>query len=230
MSAGGRRFAIASAFCALAALHAAHGQRPRATIEQLDHAIWGTREGAPSYISSLAQSADGVLWIANNVGLYRFDGVHFERFEPPPAQSFPRREINELGAMPDSSLWVGFFSGGVSVIARGAVVSYTARDGIPEGKINGIARDSAGDTWVSSETGLARLHGGQWQRMGREQQYPGGNTGELLVDRRGAVWAPTPVGMFVLSRGDSQFVRQGPAPNSSEGGTPTPTEAPDGSI
>src|SRR5262245_43280909 len=194
MSVLAARSAIVWAF-ALVALHAAQGQRPRITIDQLEHTGWTVQDGAPPFVNSLAQSADGVLWIGGQTGLYRFDGVRFERFEPPPAQSFPSLAIAEISALPDSSLWIGFVSGGVSVVSHGRVVNYGARDGILEGRITGIARDSAGDTWVSSMTGLMRLHDGRWQRMTPEQEYRG-EIGNLLVDRRGAVWVSTSGGVF----------------------------------
>ena len=125
MSVFGARSAIAWAF-ALAALHAAQGQRPRLTIGQLEHAVWTVQDGAPLFINSLAQTTDGMLWIASTTGLYRFDGLRFERFEPPAAQSFPSLAIAEISALPDNSLWIWFVSGGVSMLSHGRGRSTTA--------------------------------------------------------------------------------------------------------
>src|SRR5262245_41678 len=97
------RSSVAVAFV-LATAPATHAERVRRRTDQRDHAVSSVRAGAPSYISSLAQTADGVLWVRTNVGLYRFDGLRFERFEPPPSQSFPSRAINLISPMPDSSL------------------------------------------------------------------------------------------------------------------------------
>jgi len=106
MSVFGARSAVVWAV-ALAAVPGVQAQVARLTIEQLDHAAWSVRDGAPSYISSLAQSVDGVLWIASALGLYRFDGVRVEQFQPPRSQALPVLPINEIRATPDSSLWIG---------------------------------------------------------------------------------------------------------------------------
>jgi signal transduction histidine kinase len=214
----------------LAALHAADGQRSQTTIGQLDHTVWSVRDGAPSYVNSLAQTPDGVLWIGTVTGLYRFDGVRFEQFMPPPSQPFAGIAVNQIAAMPDSSVWVGFANGGVSVLTHGRVINHVARDGLLAGRIYGIARDSTGDTWVSSGSGLARLHDGRWQRIGSDQRYPSGLSGTLYVDRRGTLWVPMAGGVYVLHRGESRFTRHGGATDPKDGGFRTLTEAPDGSV
>src|SRR5258708_27498462 len=48
----------------------------------LHHTGWGVSDGVPPNITDLAQTADGYLWIGTAGGLYRFDGVRFERFQP----------------------------------------------------------------------------------------------------------------------------------------------------
>jgi ligand-binding sensor domain-containing protein len=52
-------------------------------IGQFYHARWTIKDGAPGQISAIAQTRDGFLWIAAAAALYSFDGVRFERFEPP---------------------------------------------------------------------------------------------------------------------------------------------------
>jgi signal transduction histidine kinase/ligand-binding sensor domain-containing protein len=212
------------------AASAARGQQPGPPIAALDHTVWTIRDGAPSGITALAQSADGVLWIGAGTGLYRFDGVRFEPFDPPASQPLPSNAVMQLLALPDSTLWIGYSWGGVSRLAHGQVTSYGQRDGIPEGSINALARDSTGDIWVATTTGLARLHGGRWQQVGPETGYPGGMTSDLLVDHRGTLWAPTNAGVFILPRGASHFVRQAPSLDPKGSGVGVPREAPDGSV
>src|ERR1700751_2805584 len=52
------------------------------TIAQFAHTAWGPKDGAPSVVKALAQSTDGYLWLGSPDGLYRFDGVVFERYRP----------------------------------------------------------------------------------------------------------------------------------------------------
>src|SRR5262249_38964645 len=100
-------------------------------IEQLHHTKWTLEEGAPSEIHSLAQTTDGFLWIGAADGLFRFDGVRFEPFEPRAGQKFVQRNVYSLLATPDGGLWVGFWSGGACFIKDGIVKTYTEKDGLP---------------------------------------------------------------------------------------------------
>ena len=64
------------------------------TIAQFAHTAWGPKDGAPSVVAALAQSADGYFWLGSSVGLYRFDGVVFERTSPGRAgHSRPRMSL-----------------------------------------------------------------------------------------------------------------------------------------
>ena len=52
------------------------------TISQMVHTSWTGRDGAPAGIRALAQTPDGILWIASFKGLYSFDGLSFISFQP----------------------------------------------------------------------------------------------------------------------------------------------------
>eukprot|EP01032_Pedospumella_encystans_P000852 gene852-986_t len=54
---------------------------PAIRVANLNHASWSEKDGVPSDIQSLAQTVDGWLWLGTTDGLYRFDGVNFERVQ-----------------------------------------------------------------------------------------------------------------------------------------------------
>lgn len=56
------------------------------TLGSFQHTSNRAAEGAPGYISRLAQTADGFLWMAGPKGLVRFDGVQFTPFKPVPGE------------------------------------------------------------------------------------------------------------------------------------------------
>lgn len=208
----------------------AHAQNPAPTLGQLSHRAWTVRDGAPANTLVIAQSADGFLWLGGLTGLYRFDGVRFERFEPPDGQAMPSMAVAMLHALPDGSLWIGYTLGGVSVLVGGRLTNFGEREGLPIGTITGFARDSTGVMWVSTTTGIARLVNGTWQRVGAERGYPGGVTAALLVDRRGTLWAAEQTGVFMLPRGARRFVRRARTLDIPAGGSGDLREAPDGSV
>jgi signal transduction histidine kinase/ligand-binding sensor domain-containing protein len=177
-------------------------------LAQYAHTAWRVQDGAPGAVRDLAQGADGVLWIASERGLFQFDGVRFERFEPPPGQTLPSYAPHILLALPDTSLWIGHFTAGVSVFHRGRIVTYGTQDGLPGGAVTAIARDSGGTMWAATSRGLARLVGGRWEAMDTVGGYAGGYTEPVLVDGSGAVWAVAGPNVYVLPRGAARFQKR----------------------
>ena len=202
----------------------------RSTSPSTQHTAWRVQDGAPGAIRDLAQGADGVLWIASERGLFQFDGVRFERFEPPPGQTLPPHAPHVLLALPDTSLWIGHFTTGVSVIHRGRIVTYGTEDGLPGGAVTAIARDSGGTMWAATSRGLARLVGGRWEAIDTAAGYPGGYTEPVLVDGSGSVWAVAGDGIYVLPRGAARFEKREPTGAGRRDGELDLVAAPDGSV
>src|SRR5580700_4593200 len=57
-------------------------------------------------IFSIAQGPDGLLWLAAEDGLYRFDGFHYHKIT-----SFPFASARFVAFTRDGSLWVADFEG-----------------------------------------------------------------------------------------------------------------------
>src|SRR5262249_51184009 len=103
------------------------------TITQFQHTAWGPKEGAPGQIWALAQTRDGYLWLGTADGLYRFDGVSFERYQALLGEALPTARVRSLLALPNGDLWVGYSSGQIYRLNYGNVTRYTAREGVPAG-------------------------------------------------------------------------------------------------
>jgi ligand-binding sensor domain-containing protein len=84
---------------------------PNQTLQQFDHTSWTIHSGAPSGINALAQTTDGYLWLGTTSGLYRFDGVSFELYQPPRRERLPDASIQSLYATREDGLWIGYSMG-----------------------------------------------------------------------------------------------------------------------
>ena len=175
------------------------------TISQYQHTAWGEKEGAPGVVRALAQTQDGFLWLGTPHGLYQFDGVTFEPFEPPSWSAFPTLHVYSLLALPDGSLWVGFAVGAVSVLRNGIVTNYTRADGLPAGTVVSLARDGQGTMWAATTAGLARLEGNRWKTVGKDWNFPGTIAYKILVDSHGTLWVATENTIVFLPAGSTQF-------------------------
>jgi signal transduction histidine kinase/ligand-binding sensor domain-containing protein len=175
------------------------------TIGQFQHTAWGSKEGEPGQIRALAQTTDGYLWLGTTDGLYRFDGVSFERYDPRTSGSFPGRSVSCLLALPNGDLWIGFWPSAISLLRDGHVTNYTARDGVPAGRLMGFAQDREGTIWAASLSGPMRLEGNVWKNVGKEWNFPGTLALTIFVDRHGTLWLATEDTLVFLPPGAKQF-------------------------
>ena len=174
------------------------------TIAQFAHTTWGPKDGAPSPVSALAQTPDGYLWLGNPSGLYRFDGVVFEHYQPQSGGRIPGG-VNSLLALPNGDLWIGFASGTISLLRHGNATNYGAREGVPNGVVWSFARDREGTIWAATESGLARLESNRWKAVGKDWDFPGKSARAVFLDRQGKLWVSTEDTLVCLPSGARQF-------------------------
>jgi signal transduction histidine kinase/ligand-binding sensor domain-containing protein len=204
-----RRLILSLAFCVLLQSSNAHALELDRTISQFHHTAWTMAENAPANIWAIAQAPDGRLWLGTGGGLYRFDGLTFDRIQPAVGEEFRSNDMTALLAQPSGELWIGFSSGGISLLKDGHFVNYTERDGIPAGWVTSIARGPDGTIWASAQSGLAQFAGGRWQTVGADWAYPPGSSDWVLVDSDGTVWVATGSTLVYLKPGSKTFVSTG---------------------
>ena len=182
-------------------------------IHQLAHRSWGEREGYPGRSEALAQTADGFLWIASDVGLFRFDGVHFERYRPTSGDTLSESPVYSLFALPDGSLWIGYgFENKVCLLRRGNLKCYGKADGVASYP-TAIVQDHEGTIWANTWNGLIRFNGTRWEHIGRDWNFPEDvphiTSTVLFVDSQGTLWAGVHQTMLYLKQGSKRFESTG---------------------
>src|SRR5688572_10695643 len=151
---------------------AAWALSPDLSLRQLYHTAWAATDGAPTGVESLAQTADGYVWIAGSAGLFRFDGVRFERIDAFGGQRLHSTNIMRLFAPRTGGLWVGYRFGGASFIIDGRVVNYGVREGLPVATLTRFAQDLSGVVWVTTSGSLRRFNGSTWDDVGATLKLP----------------------------------------------------------
>ena len=168
------------------------------TISQYVHTSWGAKEGAPSGALAMAQTKDGYLWLAGNLGLYRFDGVSFERYESRTGAAY------SLLPLPDGSLWIGSYNL-ITHLENGKSTEYTSRDGVPDANVMRLAQDWSGAIWAATKNGLVRFEDNRWKEVGQDWNLPGGPIKTIYVDREGTLWVATEQTILYLPSGAKAF-------------------------
>jgi len=203
---------------------------PDRDIHQLAHRSWGEREGYPGRSEALAQTTDGFLWIGSDIGLFRFDGVHFERYVPRSGGKLSENSVHSLLALPDGSLWVGYgFENKICVLRNGNVKCYGKADGVASWPC-ALVQDHEGTIWANTWNGVIRFNGLRWEHIGRDWNFPEEvlhiTSDVLFVDSRGTLWAGVNQTVLYLKQGSKRFEPTG----AFAGWSISIAEAPDGTI
>lgn len=172
---------------------------PSTPIAQYAHSAWnvadGTFAGSPN---TVAQTADGYIWIGTNLGLVRFDGARFVQWNPPAGERLQDSRVFSLLGSQDGSLWIGTGYG----LARwkdGRLTNYAGLSG----RIEALLEDSAGSIWlartqITDRMGpVCRIRADQLSCFGKADKVPFPNVLQLARSDDGYIWL---VGYSELTR------------------------------
>ncbi|QNI31728.1 histidine kinase [Alloacidobacterium dinghuense] len=145
---------------------------------------WTTEQGLPqNFITSLAQTSDGFVWVGTMNGLVRFDGLHFRGFGqdgPPELQGFIGGLVRDGG----DGLWI---------VTASSFFHYEHHrfvpilfEGRPHYRIDAIARSKDGELWVCFEGRLERTQAGRLVPA----RLPDGvhRVSDLAIGNDGSLW------------------------------------------
>lgn len=187
---------------------------PAAThlLTEYAHTAWNGQRGAPADVVQFAQTPDGWLWISSPNGLFRFDGLDFERMDS--VQGHRLHSTNTLGLLVtrDGRLWVGDRFGGISVFAAGRMRLFTETDGLPAGSVMTMTEGPDGSVWAATATGLGHLAPGadRFRRVGTAEGLPVTRTRQVLFGRDGRQWVSVEGGIYYRDPGAARYRRAWP--------------------
>lgn len=140
-------------------------------------------EGAPSSIVAIAQTPDGFLWIGTGQGLWRFDGVGFERVAA--LEKRGGSGVRALLVTRRGDLWIGYGFAGAARARAGHLLPFAAADA-PKGWTDSISEAPDGAIWLASAGTIFRYAHGRWTK----RRYEGlGRVLQTLAAPDGSIWA-----------------------------------------
>lgn len=117
-----------------------------------------------SYVSSVVEDSDGILWVGTMYGLYALTKEHdhlysyqwFIQNDDP--GSLSSSAIQTLYEDHKKNLWVGTTDNGLNVKVPGGNTfkHYGKTEGLSSNTIRAILADASGNLWVSANTGLSK--------------------------------------------------------------------------
>lgn len=154
---------------------------------------------------SIAEDSKGNLWIANqNSGLIRLRGKNVVQ-EIPWVGLGHKDFATTLTADVSAGLWLGFFNGGLAYFMDGGVrASYTAADGLGEGRVNNLRIGRDGALWAATENGLSRLKNGRIATLNSKLGLPCDTVHWTIEDDDHSTWLYTPCGLVRITSSEME--------------------------
>jgi signal transduction histidine kinase/streptogramin lyase len=178
---------------------------PPLDITEYERTSFSPAQGSPARAAVLAQTSDGFLWLGAASGLYRFDGIRFERIAAVGGVPLLGEFITALEATQSGGLWIGYQYGGASFLDGGGLKSYPPENGgLSIGTLEAFAIDPDGVVWAGSTRGLSRLDGQRWTDVSQTLGLPAPNAGQLMLDKSGDLWIGSGDKLALLRRRSSR--------------------------
>ena len=181
---------------------------PKRSILQYEHTRWTVAQGAPAGITGITQSPDGYLWLSAYGGVFRFDGLTFERMDAALDQT---REGSpwKLFRRPDGEIWIYYTASRRFYAYRGGRLVPLP---IPKlsWPVQSIAQTPEGDLWLGGprpNAPLLHFRRGRWTKEDPSKPYGGDTNSGLLITADGALWAAFYDNVFRLPRKAARFER-----------------------
>ena len=166
---------------------------------------WTVDDGTPTNtVMGVVRRADGYLWVATRVGLFRFNGEEFRSVPQVSQAALPDVVTPAMCEDSRGRMWLGK-SGGVVCVADTDVQVFRAGDGLPGLQPSGMAEDLDGSLWVSYSSPavpLCRIRKGKVEALGPAAAGVSGADATWLVrDPRGPIWFASGCQVGVLRDG-----------------------------
>jgi signal transduction histidine kinase/ligand-binding sensor domain-containing protein len=178
---------------------------PALDVSQYAHTSWRIRDGfTKGIINSIAQTPDGYLWLGTEFGLYRFDGIRADPWQPPLGQSLASSDIRALLSARDGTLWIGTAKG-LASWKDGKLTHYPELSDLI---ILRLLEDRQGTVWAGTYGVLAgRLCA--VQKTGVQCYGGDGSLGSFVIslfeDGKGNLWAGVQNGLWRWKPGPPTF-------------------------
>lgn len=137
---------------------------------------------------SIAQTADGTIWVATEEGLMRINRDQIRIYRQ--RDGLPDERIRDVVVDHDDHLWVATYSG-LAIMTDGQFEIYDSRHGLINERIQTITLTGPHQFWLGTENGASFFDGEQFRNFTAEQGLSATIIYSTLMDREGNIWLGT---------------------------------------
>jgi len=170
------------------------------------HQQWNEGSGAPAPVRAMAQGSDGFMWLATGEGLFRFDGVRFERIE---AEGIDQKNDlpSALLVTRSGDVWTSLEPLHRFAVYRRGVLRLLEAPPAPS-RIVEMVEGNGGEIWALTANFSAevlRFRDGHWKTFNAADGLPSASASNMLVAADGAVWIACSDEVARLAPGAERF-------------------------
>jgi ligand-binding sensor domain-containing protein len=166
---------------------------PSKPLLLLRHTAWTLKDGAPTATlgrRSLAQDAEGFIWLGSSTGLTRFDGSRFAHIDLPGELRDSSAAISDIFAPSSGGIWAGLLFGGAIRYKDGVFTRYNSDRGLPPNSVNIFIEAPDGAIWAVAGGQIFRFDGERWKVV----EFASSDGVQIAVtrimfDSEGCLWA-----------------------------------------
>lgn len=170
--------------------------------------VWYENQLPQGTVLSIAQQADGAIWLATYGGLVRHAGDGFHTFDPRVAPAMKSSGVTAVADDGAGGLWVGALNGGLYRYRQRAVEQVPLPAGIDS--VLGIVTAQDGAVWLTTNAGVVRMVDGDAVLLGDADGFPPrGFYRGIVADSHGGGWiAADGVGVVYWRKGKVEIYDQ----------------------
>ncbi|MCE3282853.1 MAG: hypothetical protein K0Q66_1590, partial [Chitinophagaceae bacterium] len=156
-------------------------------------------------INCLYQESRGYILVGATTGLYRFDGVSFQKVQ---AEKNVPTDVTSICETKDGKTWIGFGDGKLGWLQQHQLVLQNPEEGHPTKAIKKIIQDSAGVVWIATAgEGLYYYKDKQFYNINTDDGLSDDYVYDVMADNTGVV-AATDRGINLCSVKDKKHIKQ----------------------
>ncbi len=149
----------------------------------------------------MAVSADGVLHIGSNAGLWALRGKDWQQVQilDGGGRAWAVGDVPGVAFDSKGRLWFATKAGVGCQTAEGWRF-YEGKDGLPWNDFTGMAAGPGAEVWFATHLGVIRFVGEEWHYRQGPRWLPNDDVAQVAVDARGTAWFATAAGIGSIER------------------------------
>lgn len=153
-----------------------------------------------SVVTAITSQASGTIWMYRNPRLLKIDGATQAVLATDPPADIANSLVRLIFADGRGRLWIGADGARLAVYEQGAFRLLTDAHGVPPGNPSSIYEDTAGQVWMSSDSGVSTIRGDRVITLTTANGLPRDRTFFVIGDDEDQFWLGTGSGLVRVPR------------------------------